>query len=264
MDKLQLSEFNNLTKSLNLNIYKVCYARNAHGQYINYIDESFNALRLTRILEEITKIVGATILNIAQQNYAPQGASVTMMVADGMSPTNSGLLLQEPSLLPETLVAHLDKSHITVHTYPENHPAEGIQCFRIDLDVSTCGKIPPLRALNFIIENFRPDVALMDYRIRGFTRTVQGTKLFSDHEISSITDSIPLSTLEQYQCSDVTIPQENTFLTKIILKDIDLTDHIFAPSSEKLEAGEEQQIIHNVREEMREIFFGKSGPIKQI
>ena len=84
MDKLQLSEFNNLTKSLNLNIYKVCYARNAHDQYINYIDECFNALRLSQILEQIAKIVGATILNIAQQNYAPQGASVTMMVAEGI------------------------------------------------------------------------------------------------------------------------------------------------------------------------------------
>lgn len=261
MDKLQLSEFNNLTKSLNLNIYKVCYARNAHDQYVNYIGNCFNARRLSQILEEISKIVGATILNIAQQNYAPQGASVTMMIAEGISPIDLGLQLQEPSLFAGTVVAHLDKSHITVHTYPENHPTDGIQCFRIDIDVSTCGKIPPLRALNFIIENFRPDVALMDYRIRGFNRTPEGEKLYSDHEISSITDSIPSSTLENYRCLDVNMPQENTLHSKIVLKDIDLTDHIFAPSTERLQAGQKQKIIHHIREEMREIFFGKNSPI---
>ena len=263
MDKLQLSEFSNLTKSLNLNIYKICYAQYAHKQYISHINECFNALRLSQILEEVAKIVGATILNIAQQNYTPQGASVTMMVAEGISSTNSSLQLQKPSLLPETVVAHLDKSHIAVHTYPENHPTKGIQSFRIDIDVSTCGNIPPLHALNFIIEYFRPDVALMDYRIRGFTRSPKGTKLFNDHEISSITDSVTSSTLEHYRCLDINMLQENTLHTKMLLEDIDLTDHIFAPSTEKFQAGEEQHISYQIRKEMHEIFFGKNDSIKR-
>ena len=39
------------------------------------------------------------------------------------------------------LVLQLDKSHITVHTYPEYHPDEGISTFRADIDVATCGEI---------------------------------------------------------------------------------------------------------------------------
>ena len=45
---------------------------------------------------------------------------------------------------------HLNKSHITVHTYPEYHPDEGISTFRADIDVSTCGEISPLKALNYL------------------------------------------------------------------------------------------------------------------
>ena len=73
-------------------------------------------------------------------------------------------------------MAHLDKSHITVHTYPESHPYEGISTFRADIDVSTCGYISPLKALNFLINTFKPDIATVDYRIRGFTRDVHGRK----------------------------------------------------------------------------------------
>jgi S-adenosylmethionine decarboxylase len=37
-----------------------------------------------------------------------------------------------PGPLPEALVGHLDKSHITVHTYPESN-ASGISTFRADI-----------------------------------------------------------------------------------------------------------------------------------
>ena len=47
--KLKLLGFNNLTKSLSFNIYDICYARTAQHQqeYIEYIDEAYNAERLT-------------------------------------------------------------------------------------------------------------------------------------------------------------------------------------------------------------------------
>src|SRR3546814_12649308 len=50
---------------------------------IEYIDETYNAERLTRILSEVADIIGATILNIARQDYDPQGASVTMLISEG-------------------------------------------------------------------------------------------------------------------------------------------------------------------------------------
>ncbi|MGB1477501.1 MAG: adenosylmethionine decarboxylase, partial [Marinobacter salsuginis] len=140
--KLQLHGFNNLTKSLSFNIYDICYAQTEEQRkaYIDYIDEMYNAERLTQILTDVVKIIGANVLNIARQDYEPHGASVTMLIAEheltnGEEPDNE----ESPGPLPDTIVAHLDKSHVTVHTYPESHPHDGVSTFRADIDVSTCG-----------------------------------------------------------------------------------------------------------------------------
>ncbi len=149
LKKLRLEGFNNLTKTLSFNIYDVCYADSDEQReaYIQYIDEAYNAERLTAILTDVAEIIGATILNVAHQDYDPQGASVTMLISE--EPIAAGQISNttSPGPLPEAVVAHLDKSHITVHTYPESNPQTGISTFRADIDVSTCGRISPLRAL---------------------------------------------------------------------------------------------------------------------
>lgn len=122
LKKLQLQGFNNLTKSLSFNIYDICYAPADKQQaYIEYIDEAYNAARLTQILKDVAEIIGAQILNIAHQDYEPQGASVTMLISEGdnVPPNMHG---ETPGPLPDTVLAHLDKSHITVHTYPGKSP----------------------------------------------------------------------------------------------------------------------------------------------
>ncbi|MCB1611300.1 MAG: S-adenosylmethionine decarboxylase, partial [Xanthomonadales bacterium] len=50
--RLRLEGFNNLTKALSFNIYDVCYAvtEEQRNRYIEYIDEAYNAERLTEIL----------------------------------------------------------------------------------------------------------------------------------------------------------------------------------------------------------------------
>ena len=74
--KLRLYGFNNLTKTLSFNIYDICYASTPEqvSDYIAYIDERYNAERLTQILTDVAKIIGASILSIARQDYDPQGA----------------------------------------------------------------------------------------------------------------------------------------------------------------------------------------------
>ena len=57
----------------------------------------------------------------------------------------------KPALEPDTIVAHLDKSHVTVHTYPEYHPDTCLATFRVDIDVATCGEITPLSTLDYLI-----------------------------------------------------------------------------------------------------------------
>ena len=82
--KLKLHGFNNLTKTLSFNIYDICYANTPEqvSEYIAYIDEEYNAKRLTHILTEVAEIIGADVLNIAHQDYDPQGASVTMLISE--------------------------------------------------------------------------------------------------------------------------------------------------------------------------------------
>lgn len=256
MKKLQLQGFNNLTKSLSFNIYDVCYASAELQQaYIEYIDEAYNAKRLTQILRDVADIIGAQILNIAHQDYDPQGASVTMLISEGDVPPPPSMNTQSPGPLPDTVLAHLDKSHITVHTYPESHPDNGISTFRADIDVSTCGKISPLKALNYLIHSFESDIVIMDYKVRGFTRDVSGKKHFIDHAITSIQNYIAADTLESYQSIDVNVYQENIFHTKMMLKETELENYLFEKES-NLTAEQKLEIQHKLQREMSEIFYG--------
>jgi S-adenosylmethionine decarboxylase len=260
MRKLKLHGFNNLTKTLSFNIYDIAYAQSAEhtGEYIEYIDEAYNADRLTAILNDVANIIGANILNTARQDYDPQGASVTMLISE--EPLASELLsnTEAPGPLPEAVVAHLDKSHITVHTYPESHPDHGISTFRVDIDVSTCGRVSPLKALNYLIHTFESDIVILDYRVRGFTRDVRGKKHFIDHRIDSIQNFLSRDTREQYQMIDVNVYQENMFHTKMMLKEIDLDDYLFGVGKEAMSEAEQRKIRTQVRKEMLEMFYGRN------
>jgi len=256
LNKLQLHGFNNLTKSLSFNIYDICYAP-AEQQlaYIEYIDEAYNANRLTQILKDVAEIIGAQILNIAHQDYDPQGASVTMLISEGDVTPPSSMNSQSPGPLPETVLAHLDKSHITVHTYPESHPDSGISTFRADIDVSTCGRISPLKALNYLIHSFESDVVIMDYRVRGFTRDISGKKHFIDHNITSIQNYIARDTQQSYQMIDVNVYHENIFHTKMMLKETELENYLFEKESNLTDA-QKADIQKKLQREVTEIFYG--------
>ncbi len=248
-EKLKLYGFNNLTKSLSFNIYDVCYAKTAREQkdYIAYIDEQYNSERLTNILTTLTDMIGAQVLNIARQDYEPQGASVTILIA-------------EETMVPigETQLGHLDKSHVTVHTYPEYHPETCLATFRVDIDVATCGEITPLSTLDYLIASFDSDIITMDYRVRGFTRDLNGQKLFMDHKVTSIQNYIDPVTLRKYDTVDVNIYDANIYHTKMMLKDIDLQNYLFKTDVYELPPKKRLEIMNNIRQEMIEIFSGRN------
>lgn len=273
--KLKLYGFNNLTKTLSFNMYDICYAKTPQHRnaYIEYIDEEYNAERLTGILTEVARIIGANILNIAQQDYEPQGSSVTMLVAEDKEAAEALAAAAEANEAAEeakkqkkkkkktdAVVAHLDKSHITVHTYPESHPDQGISTFRADIDVATCGRISPLTALNYLINSFSSDIVAIDYRVRGFTRDINGKKLFIDHKINSIQNYISKETRDLYQMIDVNVYQDNIFHTKMILKEFDLDNYLFGTAKKELITSEKKKIKQRLKKEMNEIFSGRNIP----
>ncbi|HZG82958.1 MAG TPA: adenosylmethionine decarboxylase [Brevibacillus sp.] len=253
-----LHGFNNLTKTLSFNMFDICYTktREEREAYLVYIDEQYNADRLTHILTNVSDIIGAHVINIAKQDYVPQGASVTMLVSEGPIDEDSPKSINES--LPNSVVIQMDKSHITVHTYPEYHPDEGICTFRADIDVSTCGEISPLKALDYLISSFDTDIMTIDYRVRGFTRLINGQKLFIDHEISSIQNYIPEDVRKQYDMIDVNVYQENIFHTKCKLRAFDLDNYLFGYTTKELSVEEEKRITDALKWEMDEIFYGKN------
>lgn len=261
-NKIALYGFNNLTKTLSFNIYDVCYAESEKdkNEYLIYIDEQYNSERLTGILCTVTDMIGAHVLNISKQDYEPQGASATILITEEaitkhvIDPScNQGELFH---IDKESVVGHLDKSHVTVHTYPEVHPDKDITTFRVDIDVSTCGKISPLKALDFLISSFDSDIIALDYRVRGFTRELNGTKCYIDHEINSIQNFIDKKTLKLYDSIDVNVYQSNIFHTKMMRKEIDLRNYLFNTDVSDLKPDKRREISDNLYREMIEIYYG--------
>lgn len=260
-NKLTLYGFNNLTKTLSFSIYDVCYAKSEREQkdYIEYIDEQYNSERLTAILCNVTKMIGAHILNISKQDYEPQGASVNILIAEDNLPNEIDISCnqgQYAGVTPEFVHAHLDKSHVTVHTFPEYHPDNNISTFRVDIDVATCGEISPLNALNYLIGSFDSDIITIDYKVRGFTRDLSGKKYFIDHNINSIQNYIDEDTLRKYDATDINVYQTNIFHTKLLIKEIDLQNYLFNTDAYEIPPKTRLAIIELLRKEMIEIYSG--------
>ena len=244
--KLKLRGFNNLTKSLSFNIYDISYAPSqaSRKEYLEYIDEEYNAARLNKLLKEVVKIIGANILSSSIQDYDPMGASAT-------------LLISEENIFRDRQVMHLDKSHVSAHTYPESDDKTGLATFRVDIDVSTCGRVSPLKALDFLIKSFDSDVVIMDYKVRGFTRDIKGRKHYSDHKINSVIDFISPVILKEYKSYDINIFQENLYHTKMISKHFNLDDYLFK-QEEKMDEKRRSKVEILIQREMEEIFHSKN------
>ena len=276
--KIKLYGFNNLTKTLSFNIYDICYAETEREQkdYIAYIDEQYNSERLTKILIRVAEMIGAQVLNISKQDYEPQGASVNVLIAEErISPENidkscnqgkpffeeigidkENIKKGNTSQDTDTVHAHLDKSHITVHTFPEYHPDNSISTFRVDIDIATCGEISPLNTLNYLIDSFDSDIITIDYRIRGFTRDISGKKFFTDHNITSIQDYIDPEKLKIYDAIDVNVYQSNIFHTKMLIKEIELKNYLFNQDVYEIAPKKRLEITDRLRKEMIEIYSG--------
>src|SRR3982750_2709916 len=257
LPRLQLQGFNNLTKALSFNIYDICYAvsEQQRQNYIEYIDEQYDADRLTQILTDEAEIIGANILNIARQDYDPQGVSVTILISEEpvIDKKDAG-----KEISSDAVVAHMDKSHITVHTYPETHPDNGIETFRADIDVATCGVISPLKALNYMIDSFESDIVTMDSRVRRFTRDVKGRKHYIDHRINSIQEYLAKHIQQKYEMFDVNVYQENIFHTKMHVKDFDLDTYLFDAQADDLSFKERARIEQLLKREIEELFRGRN------
>jgi hypothetical protein len=99
----------------------------------------------------------------------------------------------------------------------------------------------------------------MDYRVRGFTRDVNGRKHFIDHNISSIQNYLSRDTKNRYQMIDVNVYQENLFHTKMVVNQFASTTTCSASTACDLSDKEYRTASSGlVRREMMEIFYGRN------
>lgn len=248
MTEITLFGFNNLTKSLSFSLYKLHYITDQQTSYNRFIKEHYNADKLNTLLTQICHAIGGNVLNIAKQDYQPQGASVTLMISEELQAEPL------PEQIAESIVAHLDKSHLCIHTYPEESPQDGIAIFRADIELSTCGVISPLKVLNYVIETFDADVIDIDYRIRGMTRDRQGKKLYNIDNLKSVTDFISAEITDKYNITEHNISEQNLFHAKLGRKNITLKDVIFEASTDGFTNNEQRAINTQLTKEIQHLF----------
>ncbi|MFW5872315.1 MAG: S-adenosylmethionine decarboxylase, partial [bacterium] len=239
------------TKVLSFNLYDFCITLSdkEREEYIHWIHEQYNAEKIAKVSEKICEVIKANILSVSKQDYDPVGASTMVLMSDYMG----GKWEEEFGNSHTQVKMHLDKSHITAHTYPEAADPNGICSFRVDIDIATCGEISPLTAVNALFESFECDLVYIDYVVRGFTRLEDGSKIYNDSYFNSIQDFIKPEILENYEYRlDLNIPNDNIWQTKLMIKDFpaeryllypEEKDHPYVPGKMEL-----------LKEEMGEIF----------
>jgi S-adenosylmethionine decarboxylase len=247
-EKIKLAGFNNLTKCLSFNLYDFAIARNEEqrAEYIQYIDKKYSSKHIAKIAHGICEIIEAEVLDISTQDYDPFGASTLVLMSDIKAPT--------PPPGTAAVHAHLNKSHICAHTYPDTESKNGICSFRVDIDIATCGEITPMRALNYMFRSFESDVVIMDYVVRGYTRDLGGRKVYNDQPFNSIRDFIDQDILNQYQVfEDLNIPPANIWQTKVLAQDLNVEQYFMNPEDASLP--DTPELIQQLRKEMREIYY---------
>ena len=246
-EKIKITGFNNLTKVLSFNLYDFCIALNEEqkSQYVNYINDKYNAGRIADISKRIVEIIEANILGISVQDYDPVGASTMVLMSD----IKGG---GEP--IPSVQVsAHLDKSHITAHTYPDASDPDGICSFRVDIDIATCGEIVPLNAINYLFEAFECDVVYIDYVVRGYTRLENGKKIYNDNKMQSIQEFVRADIKERFMyVSDINMPQSNIWQTKLLVKETGAENYLLNPND--IHHPDVEGKMELLREEMLEVY----------
>lgn len=190
-----LEGFNNLTKSLRTNLYFV----QPEPQ------RRYEAASLEKMLQEIADRIEAVVLASSRQDYEPWGASALMLLSDAG---------------PGAVHMHLNKSHLCAHTYPDFGSAEEAPSLRVDLDLTSCGTISPLRSLNFILDCLGPAAAVIDYSVRGFTRDATGKVLFQDHPLQRLQDSLDPQWLDVFDVFDQMGNFDQTWQMKMLRRDL--------------------------------------------
>ena len=98
----------------------------------------------------------------------------------------------------------------------------------------------------------------MDYRVRGFTRDLNGRKLFMDSKMRSIQEFIAKETLDRYDAVDINLYQANLYHTRMLIKEPQLQNYLFNTDIYEIPPKDRLAISNSLRREMIEIYSGRN------
>jgi len=144
----------------------------------------FCAGRLECLLNDIATLLQAEILGQSSTHYEPEGASATVLIGQG-----------------DAALFHLDKSHLAIHTYFEASEQSSWGSFRCELELSTCGSLPVKEVLQRISLEFDFEVLILDCKVRGFKRDVEGLLELATPLSASVSEPISVAPEQCFQLS---------------------------------------------------------------
>ena len=245
---LMASSGHNLSRTLSASLYRLRYLgdSSASRRYRGDLSARAMAAQLAPVVRDICDQIGATVLHLTSHDYDPHGASATALVADG---AGSQPRLEERSEGPlePPLVAHLEQSHLTLHTYPQIHPDQRVACLRIDVEVATCGAISPWAALPYLLRHFEVDAAVVDYRVRGFWWTAEGTRAIGDR-VDDHPSALPPALAGRYEQRSHDRPQLRTWHRRLWRRALAVQPHVL--SDDALAPAELEAALDRLQKEL--------------
>ncbi len=199
---LKLYKFNNLNKNINICLYNIYYINNIieFKKYNQYINNILNSKKIIKILNKICKSINCKIIYINKKKYC-NGINIYILINDNI---NNKI----------TISYNINYIYFNIYTYNYNN----IYFFKIDINIYTCSIKNPLKSINYIINKFKSNIIVIDYKIRGYNLDINNKKIFLDHKINSIQNFISKNIKKKYDIIDINIYQENIFYTKMISK----------------------------------------------
>lgn len=221
MELITLKDFNNLSKTVSISLYKVYYVKSLkeRKKYFDFIIEN-NSEKLASIFKGWTNSIGANILSISKQDYNPLGNSVNILISEGKVEKE----ILDLSCNEGNFLVHLDKSHISLHTYPEIDYSIKNNVYRLDIDIQTCGNISPINLAENIITTFKPDVISIDYKVRGINREGDEGFDFGEKIINKISSFLNKETKLKYNILESVYKEGKISFAKLRKRDLDNLD----------------------------------------
>ncbi len=248
MKKININNFNYLTKNLNILFYKFKYISNNKEKYkyFNYFNKKYNYKKLNKIIINISNIIKIKILNLSFQKYYYKKNNIKKIINNKYK--------KNKKLYIKTILVHLDKCYIYIFIYLKLNNINKLSFIEINFKISNFNKNNPLKLLNYLINIFNEDLIIIDYKIRGIIKNKKKYIELRKKKISSIKNYINKKIKKMYDILDVNIYQEYIFYTKMTIKKINISKYIFK-KNKKIK--NKKKIYNIILNEIKNIFYNK-------